>query len=123
MLRTLTLLLCTVAAIGVARTVLFGLSLTRDYYACDDCRSLGAGRAIHLFGQRIPLTPVRRTQSMTHAPCDHRWRWYFANSTGILFNSEDWDGPLGDYPWQEWEAAMATHPAPARGKPALPQTP
>ena len=42
-------------------------------------------------------------QTEPNASCTHHWRWYFANSTGILMNKANWDGPLGYYPWQDWQ--------------------
>ena len=107
----LAILLLAIIVIGVGVTVVVGLSVTRDYYACALCKSLGEARGLHVFRMRIPLTPVRRTQSLTDAKCDHTWRWYFANSKGFLLNRENWDGPLGDYPWQEWQEEQANQPS------------
>ena len=97
-----TVTLITLSLIGT-----FGLSRTRDYYVCGKCKSLGEGRALRVFRLRIPLSRIQRTKGMMNISCKHEWRWYFANSEGILLNKENWDGPLGDYPWAEWKQEMA----------------
>ena len=98
--------LVSVVFIALAITILFGLSYTRDYYACDGCESLGESEALHIFVLTIRLKPIHITDTLTGKQCDHEWRRYFANSKGILLNQENWDGPLGDYPWDEWTQNM-----------------
>jgi len=38
--------------------------------------------------------------SLTGQKCRHDWQWYFANSFGLLFNRENWSGPL-NYPYAQ----------------------
>jgi len=90
---------------------LFGLSHTRDFYACNACKSIGESKAIRVFRFPIWKEHIRVTRSVTWVKCKHKWRWYFANSAGILFNRENWDGPIGNSPnWYpstvEWTQNM-----------------
>ena len=89
-------------------TVLFGVSFTDDSYACYSCRSLGRSKAVRVFRVPVWKKHKRVTLSLTRKQCDHEWQWYFANSKGFLYNREDWDGPIGNYPFaEEIDAARA----------------
>ena len=93
-------------AIALAITVLSGLSHTRDYYACHQCKSLGKSKALRVLGFPIFREQIEVTRSLTGKTCKHEWQFYFTNSQGILFNRENWDGPLGNYPWQKLTQEM-----------------
>jgi len=91
------------AIVAIGRTILYDLSYTRDYYACEKCKSLGESWALRVRGQPIRLTPIPVTQTLTGKRYPHDWRRYMANSHGILFNQENWDATdLCDFPWQRW---------------------
>lgn len=102
MKRALLIVAVACLAIPLAVMVLFGLSHTRDHYACHSCKSHGESRALRVFGVPILRERIKVTRSLTGNTHKHEWQFYFANSQGILFNREYWDGPLGDYPSQEW---------------------
>jgi len=100
--------LLVLAALPTLPTVLFDLSFTHDSYACYVCRSIGKSYALRV--SRVPVWKqrIRVTYSLTRKQCDHEWQWYFANSKGIFFNRENWDGPIGNYPFaEEIDAAVA----------------
>jgi hypothetical protein len=98
------LTIATAAGLGVAVALILLLwsSWTEDRYVCHSCKGFGQSTAFRAFRCRIIRTPIRLTRSLTGKECAHRWEWYFANSHAICFNSrEDWDGPIGTYPYHE----------------------
>jgi hypothetical protein len=91
------------AIVALGRTILYALSYTRDYYACEKCKSLGESWALRVHRYPIRLTPIRITYTLTGKRCPHDWRRDMANSWGILFNQDYWDRTdLCDFPWQRW---------------------
>jgi hypothetical protein len=87
-------------AIGVAPIALFSLSVTHDAYVCHQCKGFGSSTALRAFRHIVVRTPIHFARSLTGRKCTHKWEWYFANSHGLCFNSrEDWDGPIGTYPY------------------------
>jgi hypothetical protein len=88
--------------VTVALILLLRSSWTEDRYVCHTCKGFGRSTAFRAFRCRIIWTPIRLTRSLTRNECGHRWEWYFAHSHAICFNSrEDWDGPIGIYPYHE----------------------
>ena len=91
-----------VIGLAVLLTLLFRSSWTQDRYVCHSCKSFGQSTAFRVFRFPIMRTPIRLTRSLTGTECDHRWEWWFSSSHGICFNSrEDWDGPIGTYPYYD----------------------
>ncbi len=99
--RIILAVIALILVVLLALTAVFGLSFTRDSYACYSCKSLGRSEALRVFGFPIWKGRVRLTHSVTGKSCKHHWEWYFASSTGILLNRQNWDGPIGIYPFAE----------------------
>lgn len=79
--------------ITLSYTILFGISKTHHYYMCSNCREKATSDAIRIFGVHVWESSLPTTNA-----CQDAWqRSKFANSSGFLFNSENWDGPLGCY--------------------------
>lgn len=88
--------------LAVLTVVCFRSSWTQDHYVCHSCKGFGRSAAFRVFRQSIIRTPIHLSRSLAGKGCKHKWEWYFANSHGICFNSrEDWDGPIGTYPYHE----------------------
>jgi hypothetical protein len=90
-----------VAGVAVGCCALVGLSHTRDQYECSRCKALSEARSIVLFS--IPIWTGGKTVkgSLTGRPCEHAWRKWFSNSTGVALNWQNWDGCFGESPWLE----------------------
>jgi hypothetical protein len=98
------IIIATAVGLGVAFVfiVLFRSSWTEDRHVCHSCKGFGQSTAVRVFRCVIIRTPIRLTRALTGKECAHEWKWYFANSHGICFNTrEDWDGPIGTYPYHE----------------------
>lgn len=106
--KFLILALLVVAFVVVLYAIFFGISKTRDIYICRWCGRSTRSNALRVFGvpilkRSVPAPahkPAYQTllyQRAIAKPCQHSWKHNFANSSGFLFNSENWDGPLGRY--------------------------
>lgn len=86
---------------GLGAAALFGLSVTLDQYECSKCKTVGKSEAVRLFSFPILKGSITITGSLTGQTCDHAWRRWFANSKGLIFNRQNWDGCFGEPSWLE----------------------
>jgi hypothetical protein len=124
MRKTMLRWLVAAMAAGVVLVALFKTSVTRDAYVCHSCKGFGNSTALRVFRHRLVWSPVRLTLSLTGRNCRHTWVWNSASSHGWFFNRrEDWDGPIGSYPYlRELEEKLTENQASqAIGAPGAPQ--
>jgi hypothetical protein len=123
MKKGITVAIGAVAVVAAACCALTGLSHTRDQYECSRCKTLSEARNLRLLSVPIWTSGKTIEVSLTGLPCEHAWRKWFSNSTGVAFNRQNWDDCLGEPPRLEelGRQTAANQASQAIGAPGAPQ--